>query len=918
MSQFSSRSSSRLSCSKCLQHGTGRSAALSAQSERRSFFVPGATRHYAPDLPLKLEHIRIETVVDLKGKTLSATTTQRVKVIAPGQTWIKLDQVGLAVDEVRLGGQPARYRVEGDTIRIELAETEAQAPKPGAILEFSVRYRVFNPNRGMYFSGPDTDFPNKPWQVWSQGQDEDNRYWFPTFDYPNQKATSEVIATVPKGYTAVSNGALLEKKEVPEGTRFHYKLGTPHVTYLITLAVGEFVEWADAGPHGLPVQYFVAPGLEENGKRAFGNTPKMIEAYERRVGVPYAYEKYSQVAVQDFIFGGMENTSATTQTDLVLHDARAHLDFSGDPLVSHELAHQWFGDLLTCRDWSHAWLNEGFATFMEGVWIEENPGRDGGIDEARYYRFADLREYLEEDASRYRRPIVCSHYLEPIDLFDCHLYQKGGLVLNLLRHTLGEELFWKSIQLYVTRHRGSSVETLDLIRAVEETTGRNMRRFFDEWVFGAGHPDLEVSYEWHEDKKMVELVIEQKQTGGEPSVTKDGATTSLFHVSAVLELTCGVPGSFKKISRRVELGESARDRVFIPCESKPVAVRLDPGNNIPKAMKFPRSKEMLLHQLSSAHEEDCMGRIEALLEISREPGKFGTKEVVAALAQSLSSDPFWGVQAEAAAALAVLRTDEARDALIAALAVKNPKARRAVVKALGKFKEPKAAEALKRLAEKDESYFVEGEATLAWTNAMLQPGLGTGAHSGVYSEGEKQLSEIEAFLLRQMSKESYREQIRGSALRALATLPGIGRGDRPRAVNAMIEWTGRGKAMDARMAAIDAMGTVARSSTPSVRAQLYEVFSTLADEVNFRTHMALVHALEGAELPDGIPLLSRIRATNPDGRVKRAARGGIDRLQSAGTAPETVQELKSSLEKLAEEHRKLKAVVEELKAGQSG
>src|SRR6185437_11759410 len=165
----------------------------------------------------------------------------------------------------------------------------------------------------------------------------------------------------------------------------------------------------------------------------------MIEAFEAKVGVPYAYEKYSQVAVQDFIFGGMENTSATTQTDRTLHDARAHLDFTSDSLVSHELAHQWFGDLLTCRDWSHGWLNEGFATFMERVWVENDTGQHGGVDEAKYYSYQDLKEYLQEDSGGYRRPIVSNTYIEPIDLFDRHLYQKGGLVLNLLRYVLGED-----------------------------------------------------------------------------------------------------------------------------------------------------------------------------------------------------------------------------------------------------------------------------------------------------------------------------------------------------------------------------------------------------------------------------------------------------------------------------------------------
>ena len=249
-----------------------------------------------------------------------------------------------------------------------------------------MKYRIPHPpRRGIYFTGPESAYPNKPYQTWTQGQDEDSRYWFPTFDYPNQKATLEMRVRVPQGFTAVSNGALVAQKTEGAHTHFHYRLGHPIVPYLVSLVVAEFSFWEDAGPRGLPVQYFVAPGREEDGKRAFGNTPQMIEAFEKKLGVPFPYEKYAQTAVQDFIFGGMENASATTQTDRTLHDARAHPDFSSDPLVSHELAHQWFGDLVTCRDWSHGWLNEGFATFMERVWIENATGPGSGAEEAKYY-----------------------------------------------------------------------------------------------------------------------------------------------------------------------------------------------------------------------------------------------------------------------------------------------------------------------------------------------------------------------------------------------------------------------------------------------------------------------------------------------------------------------------------------------------
>jgi aminopeptidase N len=858
---------------------------------RRPFRIPGAKPHYAPDLLARLEHLALDVAVDPKRKTLEGTVTQRLRIVAPGIRRFKLDQVGLEIREARIDGKKAAWSVEGNALFVE----PASSPKPDATVEVAIRYRAVNPRRGIYFTGPDEHYPKKPYQVWSQGQDEDTRYWIPTFDYPNQKATTEIIATVPKGFTAVANGALVERK----GNRFHYRLGTPHVTYLISLVVAELSEWADKGPGGLPVQYFVAPGREADGKRAFGHTPKMIEAFSRKIGVPYPYEKYSQVAVQDFIFGGMENTSATTQTDKVLHDQRAHLDFSGDPLVSHELAHQWFGDLLTCRDWSHGWLNEGFATFMERVWIENNPDEYGGpaqaADEAKYYQYVDLKDHLEEDSRKYRRPIVCNTYVEPIDLFDAHLYQKGGLVLNLIRHVLGEKPFWKAINLYVTRHRGGSVETLDLIRAIEDATGRNLRRLFDEWVYSAGFPEFELSYSWSPDKKLAELVIEQKQTGGKPEKVEDGVVTPVFHLPVVVELTFA---GGKKESHCIEIGE-LRERVFLPAPTKPLMVRFDPGFNIPKTMKFPRPKEMLLYQL--AKDPDCMGRIEAAEELA----KVADAEAVAELGQRLLKDGFWAVQAAIAGALAEIRTPAAREALVAGLVVKHPKARKAVVTALGTFRDEAAAKALRRHAEKDPSYFVEAEATAAWGRSRSRPELQASA---------KEVAETEKFLHSQLRKDSFHDVIRVSALRALAELPGIGRGERPEALGALLEWTRPGQPEDARVGAIEALGRVARTAVPGVRARILEVFSDLADEDRFRLRMRLVAALGASEAPEAGGVLEKVRQLEIDGRVRRSAWITREALAVAGTTPESVAALQGQLEKMEEEQRKLKAAIEEMRA----
>jgi len=858
---------------------------------RKPFIIHGAKPHYAPDIPFRVEHILLDLEVQPIEKTVSGTVTHWVKVIFPEQKSIRLDQIGLTIQEASVAGKKTSFSIDGNTLNIDLGENSLQ---PGDVFEFSVRYSVQDPKRGLYFTGPDPDYPHKRHQVWSQGQDEDSRYWFPTFDYPNQKATSEVIVTVPQGFTAVSNGALLSQQDQENRSRFHYRLGTPHVTYLITLVVAEFEAWQEEGPRGLPLQYFVAPGRKSEGELAFGNTPKMIEAFEKKTGIFFPYEKYSQAAVQDFIFGGMENTSATTQTDLTLHDARAHLDFSSDPLVSHELAHQWFGDLLTCRDWSHGWLNEGFATFMERVWVESNSSikngfPEGGFEEAKYYSYQDLKEYLTDDHHSYRRPIVCNSYIEPIDLFDTHLYQKGGLVLNLIRYLLGEELFWKSIQLYVSRHQGQSVETLDLIRAIEDATGRNLRRVFDEWVFQAGYPEFEVSYQWHHDQKLVELLIQQKQTDGQATLVKEGAVTPLFHLPVQIEMTC--EGGKKQV-QKIEVGE-ARERVFIPVQSKPLMVRFDRDHWIPKTLKFPRPKEMLLYQLKN--DSDCMGRIEAIQELV----KILDHDVVSALAQTVLHDSFWGVQAEAADALAQLRSSKARDALIAALSVKHPKARRAIVRSLGIYKDSVAANAILNLAKKDESYFVEAEATRAYAQA-----------SRAVVESEEA---VENFLIAQLQKPSYRQQIQCFALRALGDLRGIGGGDRLRALETLLESTRRGRDMDARCAAVETLGKIAKTAALSQRARIFRVFSDLSDEEGFRIRMALISAISEAESPEGIGLLEKIRRLELDGRVRRRTMTCVDDLRSSATMPESIEKLKAALEKLEDDYRRLRSLFEEQK-----
>ncbi|HUS30403.1 MAG TPA: M1 family metallopeptidase, partial [Kofleriaceae bacterium] len=302
----------------------------------REFAFPGTRPRYAPDRVVDIQHIALQLDVDPSKRQVAGIATLRGMVIAPNTRIVELDAVELTIEKVMVSAKSAGWRHDGKRLRIELA-----APLPaGAEITLAIEYKGA-PRRGLYFIEPDEGYPEKPVQVWSQGQDEDSRYWFPCVDAPSEKATSEVKVTVPANLFALSNGVLVSDKTSGGKRTLHWRLDVPHSCYLITLAVGDFgtieTKWRDT-----PVVYYVERGLEEAAERTLARTPQMLELFSQRFGVAYPYPRYAQVFVADFIFGGMENTSATTLTDTVLMDERAAIDYDIDSLVAHELAHQWF------------------------------------------------------------------------------------------------------------------------------------------------------------------------------------------------------------------------------------------------------------------------------------------------------------------------------------------------------------------------------------------------------------------------------------------------------------------------------------------------------------------------------------------------------------------------------------------------
>ncbi|HEX8107669.1 MAG TPA: M1 family aminopeptidase, partial [Kofleriaceae bacterium] len=283
----------------------------------REFAFPGTRPRWAPDRVVDIQHLSLVLDVDPAARSVAGTATLRCRALADDTRSVELDAVELTIERVTVGGEPAAFRHDGRKLRIELP-VPPQGAAAGAELAITVAYRGA-PRRGLYFIAPDDAYPGKPVQVWSQGQDEDSRYWFPCFDAPHEKATSELTVTVPAHLFAVSNGALVSDRTEGDRRTLHWRLDVPHSCYLITLAVGDFAtietRWRD-----VPVVYYVERGREAAAERTLARTPQMMELFSERFGVPYPYPRYAQVFVADFIFGGMENTSATTLTDTVLLD----------------------------------------------------------------------------------------------------------------------------------------------------------------------------------------------------------------------------------------------------------------------------------------------------------------------------------------------------------------------------------------------------------------------------------------------------------------------------------------------------------------------------------------------------------------------------------------------------------------------
>ncbi|HVU49184.1 MAG TPA: M1 family aminopeptidase [Polyangia bacterium] len=837
------------------------------------FAPPGTKHNFTADRSLRVVHARLELDLDLPGRRLAGAATLTLASRSDELAVFTLDAVEMEIEAVALDGRPAPFDYDGVKLRVTCERPFGR----DAEFRAEIRYRCA-PRRGLYFMGPDEGHPDRALQCWTQGQDDDSRHYWPCIDHPIEKFTTEVVCTAPAGNFVLSNGDLVERTELPaEGraggarVRWHYRLDFPQPAYLVTLVCGPFVELRDkAEKTGVDVYYYAAPGREADARRSFARTPAMIDYFSERIGVPYPHKRYSQIAVPDFIFGGMENTSATTLTDLALVDERAGLDHDVDGLVSHELAHQWWGDLVTCREWSEGWLNEGFATYFEYVWREHAKGRD----EADVELLADTEGYLAE-ASRYQRPVVCRQYEEPIHLFDAHLYDKGGRVLHMLRHALGDGLFWRALRHYVGKHARGSVETRDLARAVEETSGQSYDEFIDRWIARPGHPELECAWEWDEDRKLGTLRVAQKQAVSAEAPLFKFDTHVRFEVEG------------RERDEPVSIGEATHAFEF-RLAARPTQVIFDPGDVILKTVKMEKPRPLWRRQLEAAR----LGVDRALAATAL--GGLVEPASVEALSAALKRDRFWAVRVAAARALGRTRRDDALAALVAGLDDAHPKVRRAAAAALGEWRgDERAARALAtRLQKGDPSVFVEAEAALALGRTRSPLAL-----------------EILPTLL---GKPAFQDILRTRAIEGL----GFSGDERALAV-IRGAWRPHGAGVFLARRAVVIAAAELSAGTSFARAGRELVEDCLGDP-DFRVRGEAAAALARIGLPEAVPAIERTLAAELDGRARRRMTDAIRALRDGARAGTETQKLREELDRLRTEQARMRERLEKLEARGNG
>jgi aminopeptidase N len=808
--------------------------------------LPGHKLPEGPERPVRersfhIEHYKAELSFDMEKGQIAGTATVTVVSLRSSLTDLSLDAADLSVSKVEREGKPLKFTIDPKAWKLDIA-LDAALPM-GQEATVAIAYSC-RPRAGLYFFPGSAD---RAAQAWNYGEGGLHSGWLPIYNDTNDRFSVEFLITVPEGFTAIANGRLEGPRENPDGTRtFHWIEEKPIPNYLMTVDVGRFARvplpGATVGSASIPLTAWTPPGTEEAAKFSFGNTSKMVEFFSQRMGYPYPWVKYDQVALREFAVGAMETTTATGFGE-------SHLHREGDPpdsvpdyespypiwtyedTISHELAHHWFGDLVTCRSLASIWLNESFASFWHTVWN----GQAHGVDDLAYQRWRYLNNYIDyvRDTGTVR-PMEYFRYKEPGAMYQQQLtYLKGALVLHMLRHFLGDEAFYGALAWYLQKHEFSNVDSGDLREAIERSAGRNVAWFFEDWIQrSGGHPRFEVSYRWVPERQQVDLTVKQIQS--------DLPFENEFRLPVEIEIAdeSGVK------AHRVELSRW-ETRVALPAAGKPRRVTFDKGGWLVCELKYRRPIGDVLEELATG---DLAARLRAARQLA-DDFAFDPR-AVAALSRKLSdSMAHWGLRQEAAMDLGSIGGEAAGAALQKALTDRDRRVRRAAALALGESGWTSAAAGLRRSAESDAAEDVAAAAEI--------------------SLGRLGAAGTKEFLTRQLSRDSrYWDSIRIGALTGLSKLEDAS------LASLFDSYSDPRFRQEVRVAALDGWVKAAADDP-----RLAETLRQFTSDRNRQIREDSIHRLASLHHEADLPLFQKL-ASDPDPSIEEFAREAIEEIEA--------------------------------------
>ena len=838
-------------------------------AEREDFEFPTAKPQWAPPRHYEIQKLVLEMNIDISNEHIDAVSKLMLRSIVPDLQKIYLHAMEMKIESIIDDkGNRVTFEMMPDdqAMYIDLQNSLHE----GEETELTFTYTIDRPRSGLFFTNPCPEFPEIESSVWTQMQDDYARYVVPIYDNPSHKFTTETIVTVPKGFFAMSNGYLKERRENDNGTEtFHWIQDLPIPAYLITVAASEYVEYKE-DLEGLEVSYYVHKKWDkEMVYRSFGKTPEMIKFFESKLGVKYPWAKYAQVTAANFMIGGMENASATTQTDATLHDEKAHRDTESDGLVSHELAHMWGGDLVTCRTWSHGWLNEGWATQMQNEWKRQ----DKGDEEYLYDQYGKQLTYFDEDKSRYRRPIVKNEWERGSDVFDAHLYPGAAWRYYMLKQLVGEEQWWQILGEWLTKFGYKSVYTHDLESLFTEMTGEDYGWFFEQWLYKAGYPECKIKVTHDEKLGHVQVRIEQTQK------SDDGMTPEVFEFPLTVEF---VDDSGERSRYTVQVSERVHG-FYYPVKGKPKQIIIDPDYATLMDWKINKPEPMWIEQLLNG--SNTIQKIKAAQAL----GKKVTPKAVKALGEALLKEQFWGTQVQIAKVLGLLKSEVALEWLMKAIALKDTRARTAVATALGEFfKNDRAFETLKELLKDNDSYFVVAAAARS---------MGKIQHDNAFDVLVEFLKDC---------PESWHDIIE------IGVLEGITATEKKEAVDIIKKYLKLGTSDWIRRQTPLMLATLGKR----YKKEYPEILSILENNLqdnSYRVKQYTVSAVSKYEDASVIPALTMLADTAAESGLVRGARVAIRNL-SKKKEPKEIDSMKKSIEELQKENRDLKDRLDKIEA----